>query len=212
MGLSSVSQPLCRCCSNGPHLISFIKITLFVKSRSYEVFVLLIVPRKEFAMEPPPWTLLLVNTVHRAVPSLYPQICSTYYVLIHIFSLYLTCNAYCTLYYNRLSSFLSRKVSAALGFFQQISASESSSSTGKELSDAECKQAGFNRLATNSVFVGRRINSSLFRAELLCSSCDILGNFELRHLADSCRGCCRGESAKLQGQVKYPKAVLEVCG
>ena len=28
-------------------------------------------------MEPPPWTLLLVNTVHRAVPSLYPQICST---------------------------------------------------------------------------------------------------------------------------------------
>ena len=117
-------------------------------------------------------------------------------------------------HYNGLSSFLSCKVSAALGFFQQISATESpsTSSTGKELSDAECKQAGFNRLVTNSVFVGRRIHSSLFRAELLCSSCDILGNFELRHLADGCRGCCRGESAKLQGQVKYPKAVLEVCG
>ncbi len=68
-------------------------------------------------------------------------------------------------YYNGLSSFLSLKVSAALGFFQQISASESSSSssTGKELSDAECKQAGFNRLATNSSYfcLGRKKNPFL---------------------------------------------------
>ena len=48
----------------------------------------------------------------------------------------------------------------------------------------------------------------------MCSSCDILGNFELRHLGEGCRGCCKddgGSAAQLQQQ-KYPKAVLEVCG
>ncbi len=63
------------------------------------------------------------------------------------------------------------------------------------MSDAECKQAGFNR------------------AELLCSSCDILSNFDLRQLGDGCRACCKDDgSAEKRMFEKYPKAVLEVCG
>jgi hypothetical protein len=62
-----------------------------------------------------------------------------------------------------------------------------------ELSVDECLKLGFNR------------------ANLQCSSCDLLRDYELNLLQPSCLQCCQasdqGSSVK-----QYPKAILEVCG
>jgi hypothetical protein len=63
-----------------------------------------------------------------------------------------------------------------------------------ELNESECRLAGFNR------------------AELLCSTCADLVQFQLKHLTAECAQCCKDDGRKLEQSVKYPKAVLEVCG
>ena len=61
-------------------------------------------------------------------------------------------------------------------------------------SDVDCLSRGFNP------------------NEVLCSYCDDLVQFQLKQLASECRACCKDDGSKLQEAVKYPKAVLEVCG
>ena len=53
--------------------------------------------------------------------------------------------------------------------------------------------------------------------ELLCSTCEDLGQFKLGHLSRECHRCCKADPSNagvgVAGDaVKYPKAVLEVCG
>uniref|UniRef100_A0A4W3HPJ7 Selenoprotein F n=2 Tax=Callorhinchus milii TaxID=7868 RepID=A0A4W3HPJ7_CALMI len=50
-----------------------------------------------------------------------------------------------------------------------------------------------------------------FSSNLLCSSCDLLGQFSLNQLDPYCRQCCQ-EDAQLETKKLYPGAVLEVCG
>lgn len=62
------------------------------------------------------------------------------------------------------------------------------------MDEAECRSLGLNR------------------AELLCSSCNDLVQFQLKHLTANCLQCCKDDGRKLEEMVKYPKAILEVCG
>jgi len=64
-----------------------------------------------------------------------------------------------------------------------------------DLDSASCFQLGFNS------------------AKLLCSACDDLKQFGLGNLSEDCGKCCTRDagSAKLEN-VKYERAVLEVCG
>uniref|UniRef100_A0A673FY79 Selenoprotein F n=1 Tax=Sinocyclocheilus rhinocerous TaxID=307959 RepID=A0A673FY79_9TELE len=50
-----------------------------------------------------------------------------------------------------------------------------------------------------------------FSSNLLCSSCDLLGQFSLGQLDLPCRQCCQ-EEAQLESRKLYPGAILEVCG
>lgn len=50
-----------------------------------------------------------------------------------------------------------------------------------------------------------------FSSNLLCSSCDLLGQFGLNQLNVDCRQCCQ-EEAQLEQKKLYAGAVLEVCG
>ncbi|KAL3266861.1 hypothetical protein HHI36_011013 [Cryptolaemus montrouzieri] len=50
----------------------------------------------------------------------------------------------------------------------------------------------------------------LNKANLLCSSCDHLPNFELDFLKDHCKECCHQDET-VKEEKKYAKAVLEVC-
>jgi len=74
-----------------------------------------------------------------------------------------------------------------------------------ELSAEECQKLGFNR------------------ARLFCTSCDLLGKYELSPLRDNCYGCCQNSDGSVGGvpsndingtdeKKKYPQARLEVCG
>jgi len=78
-----------------------------------------------------------------------------------------------------------------------------------EFSTTECLKLGFNR------------------ANLKCSSCDLLGKYELSPLRDGCFGCCQNLDGSFGGEPKgneindteesavpkrYPQARLEVCG
>ena len=67
--------------------------------------------------------------------------------------------------------------------------------TSTDLNAGECLSLGFNS------------------AKLLCSSCDHLKQFSLGDVVGECRGGCNddGGSATLEN-VKYERAVLEVCG
>lgn len=49
------------------------------------------------------------------------------------------------------------------------------------------------------------------RADLLCSSCDLLPKFNLDHIKTNCDLCCQQGGSK-QPIKKYPSARLEVCG
>jgi len=65
------------------------------------------------------------------------------------------------------------------------------------------------------VAAGMNVDSCLaagfVKADLLCSSCDILANFNLGLLSKDCSACCSGEGG-MKDMAKYPSAVLEVCG
>lgn len=70
--------------------------------------------------------------------------------------------------------------------FQAVSA------LGAELSSEACRELGFS-------------------SNLLCSSCDLLGQFNLLQLDPDCRGCCQ-EEAQFETKKLYAGAILEVCG
>jgi len=79
-----------------------------------------------------------------------------------------------------------------------------------EFSTEECLKLGFNR------------------ANLKCTSCDLLGQYELSPLKEGCYGCCQNLDGTFGGEPtgndvndtdgapgapkRYPKARLEVCG
>uniref|UniRef100_H2LJA7 Selenoprotein F n=1 Tax=Oryzias latipes TaxID=8090 RepID=H2LJA7_ORYLA len=65
-------------------------------------------------------------------------------------------------------------------------------SCGAELSSEACRDLGFS-------------------SNLLCSSCDLLGEFSLTKLQPDCGRCCQQE-AQMEGRKLYPGAILEVCG
>ncbi|XP_076060589.1 selenoprotein F [Oratosquilla oratoria] len=52
----------------------------------------------------------------------------------------------------------------------------------------------------------------LNQANLMCSSCDTLKEFNLDILEASCRGCCLDDDELSSAPTKYPRAQLEVCG
>uniref|UniRef100_F7ARA0 Selenoprotein F n=1 Tax=Ornithorhynchus anatinus TaxID=9258 RepID=F7ARA0_ORNAN len=66
------------------------------------------------------------------------------------------------------------------------------SAYGTELSSEACRDLGFS-------------------SNLLCSSCDLLGQFSLTQLDPVCRGCCQ-EEAQFESRKLYAGAILEVCG
>ena len=69
---------------------------------------------------------------------------------------------------------------------------DDSSSSG--LSSEACESKGFNR------------------ADLVCSSCDDLVQFKIKEsIVSDCRKCCKDDGKKLE-RIKYPRAILEVCG
>uniref|UniRef100_H0Z7F2 Selenoprotein F n=1 Tax=Taeniopygia guttata TaxID=59729 RepID=H0Z7F2_TAEGU len=63
---------------------------------------------------------------------------------------------------------------------------------GAQLSSEACRELGFS-------------------SNLLCSSCNLLGQFNLNQLDPFCRECCQ-EEAQLETRKLYAGAVLEVCG
>ena len=67
--------------------------------------------------------------------------------------------------------------------------------TADSMDAAQCLQRGFNS------------------AKLLCSSCEDLKQFDLSKVAEDCLQCCvsDGGSSTLEN-IKYEKAILEVCG
>jgi len=67
---------------------------------------------------------------------------------------------------------------------------EASASLGLE----ECLSLGFNT------------------PNLMCSDCDTLSRFQLGELKKNCSQCCTEDGNKLDAEVKYSKAILEVCG
>uniref|UniRef100_A0A8C3WUR4 Selenoprotein F n=1 Tax=Catagonus wagneri TaxID=51154 RepID=A0A8C3WUR4_9CETA len=66
------------------------------------------------------------------------------------------------------------------------------SAFGAEFSSESCRELGFS-------------------SNLLCSSCDLLGQFDLLQLDPDCRGCCQ-EEAQFETKKLYAGAILEVCG
>uniref|UniRef100_A0A4W2CXN1 Selenoprotein F n=1 Tax=Bos indicus x Bos taurus TaxID=30522 RepID=A0A4W2CXN1_BOBOX len=66
------------------------------------------------------------------------------------------------------------------------------SALGAEFSSESCRELGFS-------------------SNLLCSSCDLLGQFNLLQLDPDCRGCCQ-EEAQFETKKLYAGAILEVCG
>lgn len=66
------------------------------------------------------------------------------------------------------------------------------SSFGAEFSSEACRELGYS-------------------SNLLCSSCDLLGQFNLLQLDPDCRGCCQ-EEAQFESKKLYAGAILEVCG
>ncbi|KAG6925247.1 selenoprotein F, partial [Chelydra serpentina] len=63
---------------------------------------------------------------------------------------------------------------------------------GAQLSSEACRELGFS-------------------SNLLCSSCNLLGQFSLNQLDPFCRECCQ-EEAQFETRKLYAGAILEVCG
>lgn len=66
------------------------------------------------------------------------------------------------------------------------------SAFGAEFSSEACRELGYS-------------------SNLLCSSCDLLGQFSLLQLEPDCKGCCQ-EEAQFESKKLYAGAILEVCG
>jgi len=66
------------------------------------------------------------------------------------------------------------------------------SAYGADLSSEACRELGFS-------------------SNLLCSSCDLLGEFSLTKLQPDCGQCCQQE-AQMEVRKLYAGAILEVCG
>uniref|UniRef100_A0AAY5KHC3 Selenoprotein F n=1 Tax=Esox lucius TaxID=8010 RepID=A0AAY5KHC3_ESOLU len=66
------------------------------------------------------------------------------------------------------------------------------SAYGADLSSEACRELGFS-------------------SNLLCSSCDLLGEFSLSQIQPVCRQCCQQE-AQMETRKLHPGAILEVCG
>lgn len=66
------------------------------------------------------------------------------------------------------------------------------SAYGVELSSEACRDLGFS-------------------SNLLCTSCDLLGQFQLNGIETPCRQCCQ-EEARFESRKMYAGAILEVCG
>ncbi|CAL8324921.1 unnamed protein product [Boreogadus saida] len=64
------------------------------------------------------------------------------------------------------------------------------SAFGADLTSEACREMGFS-------------------SNLLCSSCDLLGEFSLSQIQPVCRQCCQQE-AQLEARKLYPGAILEV--
>uniref|UniRef100_A0A3Q1B7T6 Selenoprotein F n=1 Tax=Amphiprion ocellaris TaxID=80972 RepID=A0A3Q1B7T6_AMPOC len=64
------------------------------------------------------------------------------------------------------------------------------SAYGADLSSEACRELGFS-------------------SNLLCSSCDLLGEFSLTKLQPNCRQCCQQE-AQMEARKLYAGAILEV--
>uniref|UniRef100_F7ELR2 Selenoprotein F n=2 Tax=Monodelphis domestica TaxID=13616 RepID=F7ELR2_MONDO len=73
-----------------------------------------------------------------------------------------------------------------------VSVLQTISVQGFELSSEACRDLGFS-------------------SNLLCSSCDLLGQFSLTQLDPGCRKCCQ-EEAQFENRKLYAGAILEVCG
>ncbi|KAG8436693.1 hypothetical protein GDO86_007690 [Hymenochirus boettgeri] len=73
-----------------------------------------------------------------------------------------------------------------------VAALQALSTYGAELSSDACRDLGFS-------------------SNLLCSSCDLLGQFGLNEINLFCRQCCQ-EEARFESKKRYAGAVLEVCG
>uniref|UniRef100_A0A8C8RZ19 Selenoprotein F n=1 Tax=Pelusios castaneus TaxID=367368 RepID=A0A8C8RZ19_9SAUR len=63
---------------------------------------------------------------------------------------------------------------------------------GAQLSSEACRELGFS-------------------SNLLCNSCNLLGEFSLNQLDPFCRECCQ-EEAQFETRKLYAGAILEVCG
>jgi len=84
------------------------------------------------------------------------------------------------------------KMSGEVYLLWLLSLIQTLSAYGAELSSEACREMGFS-------------------SNLLCSSCDLLGEFSLSQLQPVCRQCCQQE-AQMEARKLYPGAILEVCG
>uniref|UniRef100_U3F6F8 Selenoprotein n=1 Tax=Micrurus fulvius TaxID=8637 RepID=U3F6F8_MICFL len=77
-------------------------------------------------------------------------------------------------------------------WFWLLATLQAISAYGAELSSEACRDLGFS-------------------SNLLCSSCDLLGQFGLNQLDPFCRKCCQ-EEVQSEMRKLYAGAILEVCG
>ena len=77
----------------------------------------------------------------------------------------------------------------ALGLHLLATAFQAVSALGAELSSEACRELGFSR-------------------NLLCRSCDLLGQFDLLQLDPICRGCCQ-EEAQFETKSCMPELSLK---
>uniref|UniRef100_A0A3B4ZJX7 Selenoprotein F n=1 Tax=Stegastes partitus TaxID=144197 RepID=A0A3B4ZJX7_9TELE len=82
------------------------------------------------------------------------------------------------------------KMSGEVYLLWLLSLLQTLSAYGAELSSEACRELGFS-------------------SNLLCSSCDLLGEFSLTKLQPNCRQCCQQE-AQMEARKLYAGAILEV--
>uniref|UniRef100_A0A3Q1FSS7 Selenoprotein F n=1 Tax=Acanthochromis polyacanthus TaxID=80966 RepID=A0A3Q1FSS7_9TELE len=83
------------------------------------------------------------------------------------------------------------KMSGEVYLLWLLSLLQTLSAYGADLSSEACRELGFS-------------------SNLLCSSCDLLGEFSLNKLQPNCRQCCQQE-AQMEARKLYAGAILEVC-
>jgi len=72
---------------------------------------------------------------------------------------------------------------------------------------------GFNWVVGDGMDAARCLERGFNSAKLLCSSCNDLKQFDLGSVVPDCESCCTDDGgASTLDNVKYEKAILEVCG